>query len=490
LTRIRTPLAAALAGSALALAASAALAQMGSTPAQRTLYEGGTPARLRLRLAAHADSVLAKSPFDAGETFAWIGASHLRSGHADSARAAYARGYALLEIADNAYGYAEALLAGGRPADAESAARFVAGLETDDAGAASPEPRLWRAWAHAHLAGAPAARAELEAARALLAAPTAPTRLRERWTRRLAPLWLEAHVDAWPLLRELAIRSRGHDPALLLLAREAAMGHAGSEPFDRVLATGIARQDSLAALPLRAVGGRPLAVRGAGGAALGAWVFPAAPRAPLLVLVNDPDPAGGVAPDSLVVQLRRDGIALALLDPRGSGRSAIPGCALADDWGGREDALTDLVAHDLQALVQAAAAASGADPHRVAVGAVGPLALAAARAGALGPLVLIDPVIAPTDRGPFLDALAAEGMPVFFQTGPASVEANSVIDAIAARVGDPDPRIAESSAPGHGFALFRAGPKEGKRLSAWLRETIRAARPAPTPRATPPARRR
>lgn len=467
----------------LAGSASGAHAQLWFSPAQRVLFSGRTPAEVRARLAAHADSVLAHAPGDAGESFGWIGESQMRSGHPDSARAAYAHAYALTEEPAFACGLAEALLASRRPADAESAARFVAALPADEPDAAHAESRLWRTWAHARLAGAQATRDELDAARAELLAPGTPLDRRERWTRRLAPLWLEAHVDAWPLLLELAVLSRGHDPALLLQAREASMGRPGGESFERVLAAGIARRDSLSTRAWRAAGGRPLAVRGADGAALGAWLFPvAAPHAPLLALLAEPDPAPGAGPDSLVAQLQRDGIAVALLDPRGSGRSAIAGCALADDWSGREDALTATTGRDLLALVKTVVAAGRMDPARIAVGAVGPGALAAARAGHPGPLVLIDAVLAPTDRGPCIAALNAGGGPVYFQTGGGSVEGNWTVDAIAGRMRGPGPRVAESLAPGHGLALFRGGPKATQRLSSWLRDAWSK------PRATRPAR--
>ena len=46
-------------------------------------------------------------------------------------------------------------------------------------------------------------------------------------------------------------------------------------------------------------------------------------------------------------------------------------------------------------------------------------------------------------------------------------------------------RVAETTAPGRGLALYRTGPKESARLSDWLRDAW--ARP---PRATRPAARR
>ena len=476
-----------LALAAAACAARPAAAQLWATPAQRMLFDGRTDDGVRARLAAHGDSAHAKNAADAGESYAWIGVSQLRSGHPDSAASAYARAIAWRRQPEDAYGLAAALLATRRSAAADSAAAAIAALPPDDPESATAETRAWRAWAQARSSGPAAARAELERSRAELLAPATAPDVRERWSRRLGPLLAMAGADAEPLVLPLAIASRGLDAPLAATARAASPGTASA--FDHVLAAGIARLDSAESTRMRAAGGRPLAVRVADGPALAAWWFPArAAHAPLLALVTDPWAGADAGPDSLVAQLRRDGVSVALLDPRGSGGSVRAGCALASDWDGREEAMLRTTSADLSALVSAAIATGAVDPKRVAAGAIGPCAMfAAIAAGAdrrIAAIVLVDATLAPTDRGPFVAALALAATPAWFQTGPASVEANWIVDRVAGLLPPKQCRVAESGAPGHGLALFRAGPREAQRLSGWLRDAWSS------PRATPPAARR
>jgi hypothetical protein len=468
----------------------AAQAQRWSTPAQRVLLSGRTGAEVRARSLAHADSVRATAPLDAGESWHWAGISHWRTGHPDSAAAAFRAAFALREMPDDVFDLAEALIATRRAADADSACRMILALPPDEAGAGTRITRLWRAWARARTGDAAQVREALDEAQRDLISPGSTPALRMHWGRRFAPLLLESQADAWPLLAPLAVQSRGLDAALLRQAREAAAGHLVGQTFDAFLATGIARADSLESAAVRALGGRPLAVRGTDGFALRAWLFPArAARAPLVVLLTAPSPAASPWPaaDSLVLQLRRDGCAMVLLDPRGSRGSVAAGCALPDDWAGHEEALAAAAGHDLERAVTAALATGAIDPRRIAVGAVGSGAMSAALAARadrrVGAVVFVDASLSPVDRGPFVATLEAAGTPAFFQTGSASVEDGWVVDLVVGMLPSRQSRVAESSAPGSGLALFRAGPAEARRLSGWLRDSWSK------PRATPPSRR-
>jgi hypothetical protein len=413
----------------LALAATHARAQLWATPAQLRLWGARTAPVTRARLAAFADSMRAKSPGQAADAYGWIGRSHFRSGHADSARAAYGAAYAISESPEDAFGLAEAMLRARSRADSDSAARFLAARPLEDPEGANAANRAWRAWAHSRLDRA-AASPELDAVRTELASPAIPRALREHWTRRLWPGTPRWSADA--------------DPP----------------------------------------GARPLEVPVGAGGPLGAWLFPVGRAgAPLVVLLGELFP--GATPESLAVQLHRAGFSLAVLDPRGVRASRGGGFDYADDWNGREDSLMSLSARDLAAAITAASAATGADPRRIAAGAVGPLALAAARAakadGRVGALLFVDAALDAVDRGPFIATLADAGTPTWFQTGQASVVDNQVVDGVVSRLPGRQCRVEESRAGGAGFALFSGGPVESRRIIDWLRESW-SSRPATRPR--------
>lgn len=477
----------ALAFAACAIVAAPVRAQLWSSPAQRVMLGAPTPAQVRARLRAHADSVRASAPIDAAEAWHWIGLSHFRGGAPDSAALAYAAARTLRESPDDAYALAEALLARRAAGAADSAARFVAALPPDDPDAATPTTRLWRAWALVRTGDAAGQRAAVATAQRELRSPAIAPELRVRWLRRFAGPFVDAGIDAGPMLAPLAVASRGRDAAIGRALRAASPGWLGGAALDAVLAAAIAHADSLEAATPRAAGAKPLVVRASDGFPLRAWLVrgPAA-ASPLVALVGEPAPDPWKAADSLLAHLRRAGFAVVLLDPRGSAGSVGASCAYADDWTGREDAMAAAVAGDLRAAVRAAIASGAADPKRVAVGAVGPLAMSVALAArsdaSVRALLFVDAALAPTDRGPFTAALAAAGTPAFFQTGAAAVENNWVVDEVVARLPSRQTRVAESGASGSGLALFRRGTTESARFVDWIRNVWT------TPRATPPAR--
>jgi len=484
-------LAPALALLACALAAGAATAAVPAmTPAERILLDARTPGELRARLVAHADSVRARTAWDAGECWRWVGVSQRRAGHADSASAAFARAYALSADPACVLEGAEALAATGRPADLDSAMRHVAALPAgtlSGSEALGPAGRLWEAWAGVRGGDPAAVRAAIATLKSELGAPTASIDLRTTWARRFAPLLLESRDEAaWELLEPLAVFSQAQDAQIMRMAKEASAGRIGVGTFESTIYGEVVRRDSQGSVGLRALGAKPLDLKGADGFPLRAWFLAAnARRAPLVVLVDAPEPVQANDADSLFVQLHRAGCAVAMLDPRGSGGSVGPACALPDAWLGHEDALTRAVAGDLGRVVDDRLAEGGIDPARIAVGAAGPFALSAALAARaderVRALVLIGPSPSPVERGVLVATLAARGVPTFFQTGPEQPAEVFVADEIVERLPARQARVADSRGHGDGTALFRAGAAVGQRLTDWLAEAWKQ------PRSTPPA---
>ena len=86
--------------------------------------------------------------------------------------------------------------------------------------------------------------------------------------------------------------------------------------------------------------------------------------------------------DSLAVGLRRMGLAVMLVEPRGSGRSVGPRCPLPDAWRGREAEMQDRSADDAREAIRALARETTIDTTRyllVGVGESAPIAVEAGR---------------------------------------------------------------------------------------------------------------
>ncbi|MBI5170315.1 MAG: tetratricopeptide repeat protein [Candidatus Eisenbacteria bacterium] len=478
--RVLTILAAAL------VCAATALAYLPPSPVQNLLYRAKDPADLRAQLAAHRDSIAATDSLDAAEAWYWIGVSHERSGERDAAIAAYRRAHAVRANAEDALALADLLMLRGTRADGAEAAKLLAPVLERFAADRTPrgaDVRLRAAWATA-LAGDPAAacRAVLDRPGDLLT-PKAPIPRQALWTARFAPLLLEhghAAEGAARLTRALS-SSRGRDTALVRLARGRGVKIATPAEFAR-------RADS--ALAVSAAGAPLVAttVRAADGARITVWLLRTRPGAPLALLAVSPEAESFAGADSLVSQLYRAGVSVAIVDPRGSRSSASAATPHPHAWIAREDAFQQRLARDLSAAIGPASAAMRTDPARVCVIAEGPLAMAAALSARddarVRTVVLAGATPSGAERGWLIAVLTASHAPVFFQQGPEDVYANEVVDRIASLLPSRQVRVADSQWTGRGFALFRAGAKSGERLTNWLADEW-TSRPA-----TPRARRR
>jgi hypothetical protein len=482
--RLAAPLA------ALALAAGTALAFIPPTPVQNLLYAASGPSDLRARLVAHADSASADA-LDAGEAWYYVGVSWARAGQPDSALAAFRRAQALRANPEDAIATADLLLATGSRDDADSAKAMLAPVESEFAVRGGPfaeELRLRTAWVRAMQGDANALRSAIAPRTGALFRPRTEIPNRALWAGRFATLALSLGNDdaAWRLIAPVVVTTRGLDPFTSRLAREASAGRPFEGSFDRWLAAACARADSVETAALRPLRVRPLVVRAEDGTALRAWLVPGPAGAAIAVVTAPVDPEAAVACDSLVTQLRRARLAVALLEPRGVRGSASQKDPSPVHWLGHEEAAQRRLARDLGAALAAAARAAGTPAARgLAVG-VGPAAMSAVLAAESDPrfraVLLAGPEIAAVDRGWLRASLARSGAPVFFETGPEGMRDNEAVDRIVAALPPRQVRVADARAPGGGAALFRAGAAEGARVAAWLKDALSP------PRATPPAR--
>lgn len=467
------------------LAAGAALAYLPPSPVQNLLYRAKDPADLRAQLAAHRDSVAATDSLDAAEAWYWLGVSHERAGHRDDAIAAYRRAHAVRANPEDALGLADLLLLRGTRADGAEAARLLEPLRERFASDRTPRGasiRLRAAWAAAVAGDADAGcRAVLERPADLLN-PKAPVPQQSLWTVRFAPLLFErGHAaEGAALLSRALASSRARDTALVRLARARAVAIPPAATVARLADSALAV--SAAGAPLR-----PLTVRAKDGARLAAWLLRTKPGAPLALIAVTPEAESFAEADSLIAQLYRAGISVAIVDPRGSRASASASTPYPHAWAAKDDAFQQQLARDLSAAIAPATAAMRTNPARVCVIAEGPLAMAAALAARddarVRSVVLVGAAPSGAERGCLVATLTASRVPVFFQQGPEDVYGNEVIDRIASLLPSRQVRVADSQWTGHGFALFRAGAKEGERLTSWLADEW-TSRPA-TPRSRP-----
>jgi hypothetical protein len=208
------------------------------------------------------------------------------------------------------------------------------------------------------------------------------------------------------------------------------------------------------------------------------------PRAAVLLMTPEDTLADY---DTLAVGLRRMGLAVMLLELRGSGRSVGPTCPLPGAWRGRETQMQMRSAADVRAAVTALGREAKADTSRylvIGVGATTPIAVEAARLDPrAGVLLLVSPTPTPVDRGPMRATLAVVRRPVYFQTGPEEFTTWPVVDSLYRACDQRASRIADTDDYGTHAKMFRRSPKILERFRRWLEESW----PPPAPRATRPS---
>lgn len=469
----------------LILAAAPAAAERG--PLDRVLERHAEGGALRAHLLAFADSVAGGDAWLASQAVAWAAQSFAREGEADSAVALHERALTLDGREPRRIELANALLARLGPEDAARARAVLRPIqpvtpELPDPSHATPQALL--AWS-LYLGG------DADSAARLLTPLEARLSEHREWRYRLACVAFERGewVRVQQLLTPLGLASRLYDLDVMDMLEKSAEELGARRRLQPMLLQELHKRDQVEQTALAEIGARRVAFRAADGFPLGGSVLapprPARARAAVVVMA----PGDTVALyDSLAVGLRRMGLAVILLDPRGSGRSVAPGCPLPEAWRGRERRMEAAVAADVRAAAGALARATGCDSTRylvAGVGASGTIAiLAARREPRVRAVLVVSPTAAAADRGALRSAVADLAVPVYFQTGPEDFTTWDLIETLYEATDPRASRIADSDKPGTMATLFRRDPRIFARFSQWLAETWP---PPARPRATRPS---
>jgi dienelactone hydrolase len=440
---------------------------------------------LRARLLSVADSVAAADPALASEALSIVGQSFARRGELDSAVVCYQRAMDLDPR---------------EPRRTELAGALLSRLGTNDAARARDVLRPVQPITPQYPDPSQAATQGLFAwALFLSAQPDSAMRL-------LAPIdtWLSAHgewryrlacvafdreewIRVQLLLTPLGVASRTYDADVMDMLERSADKLNAKRRLQPMLTNEIHKRDEIEQEWVTEMGGRRVGFRSRDGFPLGGTVLKprraAHPRGAVVLMA----PGDTVAIyDSLAAGLRDMGLAVMLLEPRGSGRSVAPSCPLPSAWHGREAAMQEAVAGDVSAAASALAREAGADSTQylvVGVGSAGPSAILAARKDRrVRSLMLVSPSASPCDRGMLRAQVAAWKRPIYFQTGPEDFTAGPLIDALYQATDMRASRVADSDKPGTRATIFRRDPRIMARFKQWLSESWpRSAAPRPTP---------
>ena len=476
----------------LLAAAPATAATPSSARIRALLARSGSPAELRARLLAYADSaVAAGDAVGASEAFGHAGESFRRETRPDSAILCQRRALELESAEPRLFALADQLLLRGAPADLAEA---VGRLEAARTPAVHPQILGRLAWSR-FLQGRP------DTADAIFAPIAQHLLPHPEWRYRMARVALERrdYRRAGDLLLPNAVRTRGTDDEVVGMLQR--IGDA-AEMTER-LQQEVRRQVLLGDRPLldlaRQLGGSLVTFDASDGFTLGGLLLPAPSparsRRPLLAIVllapSDSLPLG----DSLAVALRRHGITSLLLHPRGSGLSAGPFCPSPESWFDREALLQARVARDVGEAARWAAAGGRVDTTRYLVVGVRASAPMAVEAATLDPrvkaLLLVSPLPALVDWGTMAARLGRLRLPVFFQIGADDLyDSFRLIDPLYQAGDRGASRVVESHMPGSGLAQFRHDPRLAQRFLEWLDAAFkprgRRGSPPPTRPAPPP----
>jgi dienelactone hydrolase len=450
------------------------------------LFAAPNGTALRACLLAYADTVAARDSLEAARALAYGGTSFSRDGEPDSAVALYQRAFDLDGRPERRIALAEALVARLAKGDAERAREILRGIQPSN----WMEPDVTETtrqglfgWAH-YLAG----RAD---SAALLLAPVEPwLSAHQEWRYRMACVALERSdwARAFALLTPLAVASRNSDSDVAEMLRVSTTKMNAGRHLQTWLLQEIRKRDQMEDELLAELGARRVSFTASDNFRLaGMLLTPSTHRRPrAAVLLLTPEDTLTYY-DSLAVGLRRMGLAVMLLELRGSGRSVGPTCPLSGAWKGRETQMRMRSAADVRAAVTAMAREAKVDTSRylvIGVGATAPIAVEAARLDPrVGVLLLVSPDPSPVDRGPMRATLAAVRRPVYFQTGPEEFTTWPVVDSLYRACDQRASRIADTDDYGTHAKLFRRSPKILERFRRWLEESW----PTPAPRATRPS---
>jgi hypothetical protein len=443
-------------------------------------------AELRPRLLAFADSVASSDSVLASRAMAWAGSSFARDGEPDSAVACYERAAAIDPSEERRTELASALLlrlAAGDAARARDVLRPVQPADPDRPSNMYASLQGLFAWSH-YLAGQPDSAARLFKPNEPLLSQT------PEWRYRMACVAFELQdwARAITLLTPLAVASRAFDSDVMSMINQSASKMNVERRLGPMLVQEIYQRDQVEQELLSELGARRVAFRGTDGFPLGGTVLGrrGGSRRAAIVVVAPGDTLASY--DSLAVGLRRMGLAVMLLDPRGSGHSVAPSCPLPDSWRGRELEMREAVAGDVAVAAGALAREVGSDSTQYVVVGIGETAPIAVQAGArrgVRAVMLVSPSASPADRGPLRAAVATLKPPIYLQISGEDLSCRDLTNTLYEATNPRASRVADSESFGTRATLFRYDPRIFARFKLWLSETwpSRAA-----PRATPPSR--
>jgi len=440
---------------------------------------------LRPRLLSLADSVAAADPLLASEALTIVGQSFARRGEVDSAVVCFTRAMELDPREPRRSELAATLLSRLGPGDAARARDVLRPVQPLTPQLPDPSQSVTQglfAWS-LFLTGQP------DSAVRLIAPVDSWLSTQGEWRYRLACVafdredWIRVQL----LLTPLGVTSRTFDSDVMDMLERSADKLNAKRHLKPMLAGEIHKRDEIEQEWVTEMGGRRVGFRSPDGFPLGGTVL--APRRPAhargaVILMAQGDTIAIY--DSLAAGLRNMGLAVMLLEPRGSGRSVAPGCPLPSAWHGREAAMQEAVAGDIAAAATALAREVGADSTQylvVGVGSSSPSAILAARKDRrVRVLMLVSPSASPCDRGMLRAEVAAWKRPIYFQTGPEDFTAEPLIDALYGVTDMRASRVADSDMPGTRTSIFRRDPRIMARFKQWLSESWpRAAAPRSTP---------
>ena len=485
--RIALPLL--LAALALTLLAPPRAARAWDTPAESLLAESSDPRALRSALERLGRQLAATDPRNASQALYWRGVSAAREGLGDTAIACYQRAATLFTFDDEQLARADAWIHRGRPADLDAAAAL---MQTAAPFAEVNEDRVpFRArlgWS-LFLSGHPDSALAVFRPISGFISKDLTWLEREGRTAEAAKDW----KHATDILIKVVIETRGTDRAAFD-ALHRTLGpdqQQRAAELDAWLRQKMAEREAAVRIGVEGLGGHRVLFKASDGFPIGGALFVPAPKSPIAVMLM----AGGDSLslyDSLATRMSLSGMALLLLERRGTGASVAPGLSLAGDAYGREEALEGRIARDAAEALRQAAKLAPLDTTRVVVGGFGDGAHTAIRAAALirgaRALMLLSPSNSMLQLGPSRARMAKLKLPAFMQLamdeGYMYHSKDLYTDALY-RSGDPGrSRIVEAHLMGGGPTMFRRDPTLWPRIEQWLHEALspRRATPPPAPR--------
>lgn len=454
---------------------------LASCPDARTL-------RASLERLARASS--ATDPREASTALYWRGVSFAREGQGDSAIANLLRASALFTFDDEQLARADAWTARGRPADLDAAAALMQSVAPfPDVNEDRVPFRARLAWS---LFVAKRPDSALAVFRPISRFLSHDLTWRERMGRAAAAATNQGRI-ATDVLMPVVIETRGMDQAAL----EALHRSLGPNQEKRVadldsyLRQKIAEREAAERMGIEALGGHRVLFKASDGFPITGALYvpgPGSPVAVILMATADSLPLY----DSLATRASQSGLAMLLIERRGSGAAVGPGMAVPGDAYGREEALEARIARDAAEALRAAARLAPFDTNRVVVGGVGDGAHTAIRAAGLvrgaRALLILSPSNSMIQLGSSRARLAKLQRPTFIQLamdeGYMYHSKDMYTDALYRSSDVKHSRVVEAHLMGGGPTVFRRDPSLWPRIEEWLHGALtvpHATRP-PAPR--------